>query len=159
MRRIQVMAPAVGLLLLLGGCAGSRQAGKASIPGDCGKEQPAQGSTSPGPASPCLEAHGFAILSFRAVRDDYNQVSIIGEIKNIDSASRGVELQASLRDAGGRLISVGHFCPASNRNIVPNEVWPFTYSFGRQGDAVEAELRIVGAFRTMDILNVTSTTP
>jgi len=54
---------------------------------------------------------------------------------------------------------VGHFFPASYRNIVPDETWPFTYSFGRQEDAAEAELRIVGVFRTTDMLNVASTTP
>ncbi len=53
-------------------------------------------------------------------------------------------------------LAVGHFYPASYRNIVPDETWPFTYSFGRQEDAVEAELRIVGAFRTMDLLNFAS---
>jgi hypothetical protein len=54
---------------------------------------------------------------------------------------------------------VGHFYPASYRNIVPGETWPFTYSFGRQEEAIDAELRIVGAFRTMDIVNVASVTP
>lgn len=102
---------------------------------------------------PCLEQHGFAVFAFRAIRDSYGHLSVVGEITNTSSAARGVEMQASLRDTSGRIVAVGHFCPASNRNIVPGESWPFTYSFGRQEDAVDAELRIVGSFRTTDILN------
>ena len=147
MRGIHAAILVVSISLLVCGCAGLRRAqGTAPAP-------------TVGPAEPCLEAHGFTVLSFRAVRDSYDRISIVGEIKNTSSATRGVELQASLRDAGGRVVAVGHFCPASNRNIIPEETWPFTYSFGRQEDAAEAELRIVGAFRTMDILNVASTTP
>jgi hypothetical protein len=148
MRRIHGTVLAVSLLLLACGCAGSPQAENASISTE----------SKASPDGPCLERHGFAILSFRAIRDGYDQVSVVGEIKNIGPAARGVELQASLRDAGGRIVAVGHFFPASYRNIVPDEIWPFTYSFGRQEEAVEAELRIVGAFRMIDILNA-STTP
>jgi hypothetical protein len=150
------------LLLLACGCTASRQAEKASLGASPAEEPRARGSISGEPdnrpANACLEGHGFTILSFRAIRDRFGQVSVIGEIKNTGSASRGVELQASLRDAGGRLLAVGHFYPASYRNIVPDEAWPFTYAFGRQEDAVQAELRIVGVFRTMDILNVASAT-
>jgi hypothetical protein len=67
-----------------------------------------------------------------------------------------VELQAALRDANDRLVAVGHFCPASYKNIAPGETWPFSYSFGKQEGIVNAELRIVGSFRTMDILDTTS---
>ena len=162
MRRIHAVVLVTGLLLLAGGCAGPWRAGKASIPAGRGTGQPAKGAISAEPegnlAHPCLERHGFAVFGFRAIRDIYGQVSVVGEVKNTSSAARGVELQASLRDAGDRLVAVGHFCPASNRNIAPNETWPFTYSFGRQEDAVEAELRIVGSFRTTDILNAPFTT-
>ena len=101
---------------------------------------------------PQMVRHGFAVLDFRARRDEYDRVSVIGEVKNVSPALQGVELQAILRDAAGRLVAVGHFYPASNTSIKPNETWPFAYSLGRQSDAVKAELRIVGAFRTTEIL-------
>jgi hypothetical protein len=163
MRTIRAIVLVMSLSLPVCGCTASRQAEKASLGAGPGQEPPARDSTSgkpqDRPAYPSLERHGFTILGFRAIRDSFGQVSVIGEIRNTSSASRGVELQASLRDAAGRLLSVGHFYPASYRNIVPDETWPFTYSFGRQEDAVEAELRIVGAFRTMDLPNVDSATP
>jgi hypothetical protein len=156
MRRIPAMALAISLLLL-GGCAGSRRAEKVSMSAAPRTGQPAEESVSvpppARPAGPCLERHGFAVFDFRALRDSFGQVSVIGEVKNVGTAARGVELQAALRDAAGRVVAVGHLCPASNRNIVPGETWPFTYSFGRQEDTFKAELRIVGSFRTMDILN------
>jgi hypothetical protein len=144
----------MSFLLLAGGCFGVRGAKNASVGAPDATSAEPKGSR----AGPCLERHGFAVYGFRAVRDNYGQVSVIGEIKNTGSAAQGVELQASLRDAGGRIVAVGNFCPASNRNIVPSETWPFTYAFGAQEDAIEAELRIVGSFRTMDILNTPSTT-
>jgi hypothetical protein len=156
MREIRVMILAVSLLLLVCGCTGFRRAGKTSMPADwdTGQSQsskPADPKSSP--PSPCLERQGFAVFGFRAIRDSYDRVSVVGEVKNTGFGARGVELQASLRDAGGRLVAVGHVCPASNRNITPDEIWPFTYSFGIQEDAVEAELRIIGSFHTTDILN------
>ncbi len=163
MRTIRVIVPALCLLLPLCGCTVSRPAGKASLGAGPGPEPSAQdaisGRPQGRPATSSLERHGFTILGFRAIRDSFGQVSVVGEIKNTGSASKGVELQAALRDAGGRILAVGHFYPASYRNIVPDETWPFTYYFGRQEDAVEAELRIVGAFRTMDLLDVASATP
>jgi hypothetical protein len=142
MKRTRAVILVVGLLLTVCGCAGSHRAEKDSI----------SAQSQSGSELPCLDRHGFAVFGFRAVRDGYDRVSVVGEIRNTGSAARGVELQASLRDADGRVVAVGHFCPASNRNIVPDETWPFTYSFGRQEDAVEAELRIVDAFRAADIL-------
>jgi hypothetical protein len=160
MRTICAIVLGAGLSLLVCGCAASRQAEKASLGADSGQGPPAKASVSGAPksrpANASQERHGFTVLGFRAIRDRFGQVSVVGEIKNTGSASKGVELQASLRDAGGRILAVGHFYPASYRNIVPGEAWPFTYSFGRQEDAVEAELRIVGAFRTIDIPSVAS---
>ncbi len=92
---------------------------------------------------------GFAIRDFRVIRDEYGRVHIVGEVENVGAATRGVELQASLRDTNGRLVSVGHFCPAAGNNIAPGERWPFTYSFGRQDEGIRADLRIVDAFRSM----------
>jgi len=92
---------------------------------------------------------GFTIRDLRAIRDEYGRVHVLGEVENVGAAARGVELQAALRDADGRLLSVGHFCPAAGNNIVPGEMWPFTYSFGKQDQGVLAELRIVDAFRSM----------
>jgi len=163
MRTIRAIVLGVGFLLLVCGCAASPQAQKASLGAHPGPKPAAKGVTAARPqgrpANSSLEYQGFTVLGFRAIRDHLGQVSVIGEIKNTGSASKGVELQASLRDAGGRLLAVGHFYPAVYRNIVPDETWPFTYSFGRQEDAVEAELRIVGAFQTIDILGVASATP
>ena len=160
MRTIRAIVPAVGVLLLVGGCTAFRPVAKASLAAGPAPE-PAARDTIPSepkdrPVNASVEGHGFTILGFRAIRDGFGQVSVVGEIKNTGSASKGVELQASLRDAGGRILAVGHFYPASHRNIVPDETWPFTYSFGRQGDAVEAELRIVGSFRTIDIPSIAS---
>jgi hypothetical protein len=160
MRTIRAIVPAIGFLLLVGGCTASRPAERASLGANPAQEPATRDTISSEPqdrpAKACLEGHGFTVLSFRAIRDTFGGLSVIGEIKNTGSASRAVELQASLRDADGRILAVGHFYPASYRNIVPDETWPFTYSFGRQEDAVEAELRIVGAFRTMDILSFAS---
>lgn len=136
----------VGLLLAACGCAGSRPAGTApGVPG-----QP------PGTSRPVLLQDGFAVLYFRAIQNDRGGISVVGEVKNVGVAARGVELQAALRDASGRLVAVGHFCPASYKNIAPGEVWPFSYSFGRQEGKLHAEMRIVGAFRTLDVLDVAS---
>ena len=146
MTRTLIIAFLAGLSLTACGCTGSPQAGGA--PG-------AQGQAA-GASRPALQQHGFAVLYFRAIQNDFGSVSVIGEIKNIGAAARGVELQASLRDANGRLIAVGHFCPASYKNIAPGEIWPFSYSFGRQEGIAHAEMRIVGSFRTMDVLDVSS---
>ncbi len=157
MRRFLVTTLTVGLLLPVGGCTGVRRAEKVSLSTGSAADQSLKIETTQpkgAPATPCVEGHGFAIFGLRAIRDVYSRVSVVGEVKNVGTATRGVELQASLRDTSGRLLAVGHLCPASNRNIVPGESWPFTYSFGVQGDAAQAELRIVGAFRTTDILNI-----
>lgn len=119
------------------------------------RQAPAQGQEA-SISQPYLVRSGFTVLYFRAVSDEYGVISVIGEIKNTGTAARGVELQAALRNADGRVIAVGHFCPASYKNIAPGETWPFAYSFGKQEGVADAELRIVGAFRTTDILNPTS---
>lgn len=148
MKRIWVIALVGGLLC---GCATQSQdsigaaadsVGLATIDSDV--------------SSPRLERAGFAVLDFRARRDQFGSVYVVGEVQNTGPGALGVELQASLRDADGRLTAVGHFYPASSTNIQPGETWPFAYSFGKQKEAVEAELRIVGAFRTMDVLGVAS---
>jgi hypothetical protein len=136
-----------GLALSVGGCAGMARTPRASTL----ESQPDQAT------QPFLERDGFAVLYFRAVQNEYDSISVIGEVKNVGPAARAVELQAALRDANGRLVAVGHFCPAAHRNIAPGDVWPFSYSFGRQQGIVHAELRIVGAFRTMDALDFVST--
>jgi hypothetical protein len=137
MGRIFAIVLLAVLPLLACGCAGSSRAG-----GACGLS----GKSS----RPCLEREGFAVLYFRALRDDYGSIAVVGEVKNVGVAARGVELQAALRDVNGRLVAVGNFCPASYENIAPGETWPFSYSFGRQEDIDHAEMRIVGAFRTID---------
>lgn len=104
-------------------------------------------------ARPRMVSHGFAVLDFRARRDEYDRVAVIGEIKNVGPGLRGVELQAILRDEAGRLVAVAHFYPASEYSIGADETWPFAYSLGKQTEAAKAELRIVGSFRTLEILN------
>ena len=158
MKRIQVIALIGGLLFLGFGCAVSSPGGpEGGIA--VAVEGPAAGKAQEGSSKARLEQSGFAVLDFRAIRDGYDKVSVIGEIRNIGKAARGVELQATLRNSDGRVLAVGHFYPASDRNIVPGEAWPFGYSFGRQMDAVAAELRIVGAFRTIDVVSMVSTAP
>ena len=141
-----IIALVGGLSLLICGCAGPSgdRAG-------CTGNSPGQVVAACGESSGRLEREGFVVLDFRARRDVYGRAYVVGEIKNAGAATQGVELQASLRDAEGRLLAVGHFYPASCTNIRPGETWPFAYSFGEQREAAEAELRIVGAFRTMDI--------
>jgi hypothetical protein len=105
--------------------------------------------------SPVVQ-HGFAAVDFRARRDEYDRVYVVGEIRNVGEEMKGVELQATLRDAAGRVVAVGYFYPAADYSIAPNQNWPFAHSFGKQTDGVEAELRIVGAFRTIDNLSTVS---
>lgn len=137
----------IGLAGLLVGCSIAPQgtAGEAREMGDASVVEAADQAGSRLPLVRC----GFAIRDFRVIRDEYGRVHAVGEVENVGDATRGVELQAALRDAEGRLLSVGHFCPAGGSNIVPGEVWPFTYSFGRQNEGVHGELRIVDAFRSM----------
>jgi hypothetical protein len=142
MKRILVIVLA-GVLLC--GCATKPQDPAGGMADDVGRAT--IDSNTPGPR---LEQAGFAVVDFRARRDEYDRVYVVGEVKNNGLGALGVELQASLRDADGRVTAVGHFYPASYRNIPPGETWPFAYSFGKREDAVQAELRIVGTFRTMD---------
>jgi hypothetical protein len=128
------------------GCAGSSNTPKSPV----SHQEAAAG------ASSYLEQHDFAVLYFRAIQNDFGGVSVVGEIRNLGSTARGVELQAALRGADGRVVAVGHFCPASYQNIPAGETWPFSYSFGKQEDIVKAEMRIVGSFHTLDVLDVAS---
>lgn len=112
-------------------------------------------SFSSGPTPPAVQ-YGFAIVDFRARRDEYDRVVVVGEVQNVGTATKGVELQAALRDAAGRLVAVGHFYPAGNYSIGPNQTWPFAHSFGKQQDGVAAELRIVGSFRTIGNVSAAS---
>ena len=155
MTRLHIILLAGGVALSACGCTGPSRPQDPVNSGVTTEQQAADNLAqvkSRGKArSPCLEDYGFAVLEFRAIRDAYGMVSVIGEIRNVGPAARGVELQATLRDRNGRLTAVGHFYPASCTNIIPDETWPFTYSFGSRQDAVSAELRIVGAFRTIDM--------
>ncbi len=150
MKRIQVIALIGGLAFLGSGCVASSGDASAAV----AVQDAAAGGVQEGMSNVRLTQHGFAVLDFRAIRDGYGKVSVIGEVRNVGKAARGVELQATLRNSDGRVLAVQHFQPASDSSIVPGEAWPFGYSFGRQPDAVKAELRIVGAFRTIDALNV-----
>jgi len=152
MTAVRALAVIGGLLLLAGGCASSihQTQGNSNRP----ISRTEQSTPRLARSRPLLEAQGFAVLDFRVRRDEFNRVSVIGEVRNTGFTARAVELQAALRNASGRVLAVGHFYPASYTNIQPNESWPFAYSFGRQDDVARAELRIVGAFRTMETVNV-----
>ncbi len=145
-----------------GGCVALFVAGLMLLASGCSRLQrlvdPAAGPSGTDETVAGLDARlvydGFAVLDFRAMRDQHDRVHIVGEVKNVSQAARGVELQATLRDAGGHVLAVGSFYPASNHNIVPGETWPFSYSFGRYDEGVRTELRIVGGFRTIDTLGL-----
>jgi len=152
MSGIRVLVVVGGLTLFAGGCATSPSR-QAQSDVNQTEEQP---SARLARSRPLLEAQGFAVLDFRVRRDEYSRVCVIGEVKNTGFMARAVELQATLRDENGRVLAVGHFYPASCVNIRPDETWPFAYSFGRQDDVTRAELRIVGTFRTMDMVSMAS---
>jgi hypothetical protein len=152
MTAVRALAVVGQLLLLAGGCASSAHQSQGNANQSISRTK--QSDIRLAPSRPLLQAQGFAVLDFRVRRDEFSRVCVIGEIRNTGFASRAVELQATLRDARGRVLAVGHFYPASYTNIQPNETWPFAYSFGRQDDVARAELRIVGAFRTMETVNV-----
>jgi hypothetical protein len=153
MKGIYAISLLCGVAMLALGCASRPEA---QAPAGTAAGQDRLTSAAAPAASPQLEREGFAVLDFRARRDEYDRVYVVGEVRNAGLAPRGVELQATLRDAEGRPLAVDHFCPASYRNILPDETWPFGHSFGMHRDAVKAELRIVGAFRTMDIMPMAS---
>ena len=156
MKALHTLALLAGIVILVGGCTSSMRATDAQA-ADLGSSAAGEGKIDA--SSPGLEQDGFAVMDFRAVRDEYNMVAVLGEVRNVGAAAMGVELQATLRDTSGRVVAVGHFYPASYRNIVPGESWPFAHSFGRQDDAARAEIRIVGAFRTIDLRGVASNLP
>ncbi len=161
MTRIHIIVLVVGLVLMVCGCETSPQAqGFADSPlAAGGQNSPSRMAAGPREPTLCLEQYGFAVLDFRAIRDEYGRVSVVGEIRNVGSGPRGVELQATLRNAEGRIVAVGFFYPASYRSIVPGEIWPFTYSFGNRQEAVRAELRITGTFHTIDVMSTISSRP
>ena len=97
---------------------------------------------------------GFSIVDFQAKRDEHGMVFVVGEVKNVGTATQGVELQVVLRDMEDRVVALGSFCPAANHSIVPNDIRPFAYSFGRHDNGVQAELRIIRTFYTIDTLGM-----
>ena len=153
MKVLGVVLLAGSLMVIGGGCGGSSSAPAGAVSGPAAGEPVGMGQGD-NRAGVRLEREGFALLGFHARVDEYDRVYVVGEIQNVGTAARGVELQATLRDADGQILAVGHFYPASHNNVEPGQKWPFAYSFGRQEEAVEAELRIVGAFRTIDVANV-----
>jgi len=145
-----VLIALLGFVLLFGAGCRSWWPGRDGDKAACAGSDLAGAAIDGAESAVRLEREGFTVLDFRARRDEYDRVYVVGEVKNTGLGAKGVELQASLRDSDGRLLAVGHFYPASYTNIGPTETWPFAYSFGKHEDAVRAELRIVGAFRAMD---------
>ena len=113
---------------------------------------PVDGGRVVGSSAVPMVQQGFAVSDFQARRDEYGRIFVIGEVKNVGKATQGVELEATLRDAGNRVVAFGHFCPAANHSIAPNDTLPFAHSFGRGDEGVQAEVRIVRTFYTMDTL-------
>ena len=150
MTAVRALAIIGGLILLTGGCKVVPPSQTRSDPNRMAEQPSIQVVRS----RPVLESRGFAVLDFRVQRDEFSRVCVIGEVQNMGTGARAVELQAALRDENGRILAVGHFYPASYTNIQPRETWPFAYSFGRQDEVATAELRIVGGFRTMETVNV-----
>ena len=148
------------LSLLVGGCSVAPEQ-LSSIPRDADEpvlissmQSPADdGVVAANPLNPMVY-QGFAVLDFRAKRDEHGMVFVVGEVKNVGAATQGVELQVVLRDGSDRVVAAGNFCPAANHSIVPDEVRPFAYSLGRHDDGIHAELRIVRTFYTMDTLGI-----
>jgi len=101
-----------------------------------------------------MEHKGFAVLDFRARRDEHGMVYVIGEVKNVGTATQGVELQVVLRDTEDGVVAVGSFYPAANHSIAPNDIRSFAYSLGRHPNGVRAEVRIIRTFYTMDTLGM-----
>jgi hypothetical protein len=116
-----------------------------------------KGSVDGGPTVSLVQ-RGFAVLGFRAKRDEYGRIFVVGEVKNVGAATQGVELQVTLRDSGEHVLAVGNFCPAANHSIAPNDTRVFAYSFGRQDKGAQAELRIIRTFYTMDTLGIAALT-
>lgn len=101
---------------------------------------------------------GFAVVDFRARRDELGRILVAGEVKNVSQATQGVELQVVLRDEADHVLAVGSFCPAANHSIAPDDTQPFAYGFGREDRGVRVELRIVRTFYTMDTLGLAALT-
>lgn len=164
MKNLAALLPVMVLLVLVHGCSTAPQdqaisaqesrdanlGGSVNVP--IGPEVVADN-----PAIP-MEWKGFAVLDFRARRDSHGMVFVIGEVKNVGKATKGVELQAVLRDTQDRVVAVGSFCPAANHSIAPSETRPFAHSFGRHDSAAHVEVRIIRTFYTMDTLGMAALT-
>ena len=159
MRTICTVSLVVLLLVLADGCATTPEhlvsrtedAQSGSLGGSL--NAPIGGKVAGISAYPMVN-EGFAVLEFRAKRDERGAVFVIGEVKNVGTATQGVELEVVLRDREDRALAVGRLCPAANHSIAPNDTQPFAYSLGRHEDGVRAELRIVRTFYTMDTLGI-----
>jgi len=101
---------------------------------------------------------GFAVLDFRATKDERGRILVVGKVKNVGTATQGVELQVVLRDEVNRVVAVRDFCPAAYHSIAPHDTQPFAYSFGREDRCVRAELRIIRTFYTIDTLGLAALT-
>lgn len=96
--------------------------------------------SSGGSATP---SQGFQIVSYVA-RWEGETLWVVGEVKNVGSASAGVELQVIARDNSGRLVDVATFWPASIDNIRPNMSYGFRHPVTRERSTVRIEVQIVG---------------
>lgn len=164
MKNIAVLLPFMVLLVLVHGCSiapqdlpvSERESRDASLGGSV--QVPVETDSVAGNSVIPMKWQGFAVLDFRAKRDSHGMVFVVGEVKNVGQATKGVELQGVLRDTQDRVVAVGRFCPAANHSFAPSETRPFAYSFGRHDGAAHVEMRIIRTFYTMDTLGLAALT-
>ena len=97
MKVLGVVLLAGSLMVIGGGCGGSSSAPAGAVSGPAAGEPVGMGQGD-NRAGVRLEREGFALLGFHARVDEYDRVYVVGEIQNVGTAARGVELQATLRD-------------------------------------------------------------
>lgn len=88
-------------------------------------------------------SQGFQLVSYSA-RWEGNYLVVVGEVRNVGSVAAGVELQIVARDAGGRLVDVATFWPASVDNIRPGMNYGFRRTVTSERSAVRVDVQIVG---------------
>jgi len=101
---------------------------------------------------------GFAVLDFRATKDERGRILVVGKLNDVGTATQGVDLQVMLPDEADHVVAVSSFCPAAYHSIAPNHTRPLAYSFGREDRGVRAELRSIRIFYTMGTLGLATLT-
>ncbi len=90
-----------------------------------------------------LSASDFEILYWTAERNEHGTTWLTGEIRNNGNVAAGVELQAIVRDAGGRILDSREFWPASVSNIPAGSTWPIKSPITDKPGGGRVELRVI----------------